>query len=54
MLRLTAQTTSIGGLGIGLSIAQGNAQLLGGKITVKSQKGEGSTFYITIPYLPVD
>jgi PAS domain S-box-containing protein len=42
-----------GGLGLGLSIAKENAELLGGKITLKSEKGNGSTFYVTIPYNPV-
>ena len=43
----------VGGLGLGLSIAKENAELLGGKITLKSEKGEGSTFFVTIPYKPV-
>ena len=42
-----------GGLGLGLSIAKENAELLGGEITVDSVKGEGTTFYIIIPYNPV-
>ncbi len=41
---------NVGGLGLGLSIAKENAELLGGKITVQSKKGEGSTFFITIPF----
>ncbi len=39
-----------GGLGLGLSISKGNAKLLGGDISVESEKGKGSTFYISIPY----
>ncbi|MFH0759954.1 MAG: response regulator [Bacteroidota bacterium] len=42
-----------GGLGLGLSIAKENANLIGGRITLESEKGQGSTFYITIPYKPV-
>ena len=42
-----------GGLGLGLSIAKENAKLLGGNITFESEKGEGTTFFITIPYSPV-
>ncbi len=42
-----------GGLGLGLSIAKENAELLGGTITLKSEKGKGSVFFITIPYKPV-
>ncbi len=42
-----------GGLGLGLSIAKENAELLGGTISLKSKKGEGATFTVTIPYKPV-
>jgi len=41
-----------GGLGLGLSIAKENARLLEGTITVESEKGKGSTFFVTIPYKP--
>ncbi len=41
---------NVGGLGLGLSIAKENAELLGGKITLKSEKGKGTTFFVTIPY----
>ncbi|RLD78972.1 MAG: histidine kinase, partial [Bacteroidetes bacterium] len=43
----------VGGLGLGLSIAKENVELLGGKITLESEKGKGSTFFVTIPYNPV-
>jgi signal transduction histidine kinase/CheY-like chemotaxis protein len=42
-----------GGLGLGLSIVKENVELLGGKIKLESEKGEGATFYITIPYKTV-
>lgn len=38
-----------GGNGLGLSISQSYINLLGGTISVKSQVGVGSTFYITMP-----
>jgi len=43
----------VGGLGLGLSIAKENAQLLGGEIQVESTKGKGATFFLTIPYKPI-
>lgn len=46
-------STSIEGLGLGLSIANENTKLLRGKISLKSEKEKGTTFFITIPYKPV-
>ena len=43
-----------GGLGLGLSIAKENAELLGGGISVKSENMNGATFTVTIPYKPVE
>lgn len=43
-----------GGLGIGLSIAKENTELLGGKIWVESVYGQGSRFIFTIPFSPVN
>jgi len=46
----TSDTRGHEGSGIGLSIASGLIKLLGGKISVTSEKGKGSTFAFTIPY----
>jgi CheY-like chemotaxis protein/nitrogen-specific signal transduction histidine kinase len=38
------------GAGLGLSITKAYVEMLGGKIWVASEEGNGSTFYFTIPY----
>ncbi|PHQ57258.1 MAG: hypothetical protein COC16_01540 [Lutibacter sp.] len=43
----------VGGLGLGLAIVKENTKLLGGKIRLESKNDAGSTFFITIPYIPV-
>ena len=44
-----ASTRKYEGTGIGLSIAKGLIEMLGGKIWLDSEKGKGSTFYFSIP-----
>lgn len=40
---------SVRGLGLGLSIAQKYAKLLGGNIRLKTEIGKGSCFFVTLP-----
>jgi len=47
------QRSDLPSTGIGLALTQELVHLHGGKIAVQSQPGQGSTFVITLPYLPV-
>ena len=48
-------TTRIyGGTGLGLSICKGLVEQMNGKIRVKSELGKGATFFVTIPYKPIN
>ena len=49
-----ATTRRYGGAGLGLSICKGYVELLGGKIWLDSLPDNGSTFYFTTNYQPVD
>lgn len=45
----SSSTRKYGGTGIGLSIAQDFVRLHGGRITVSSEEGKGTTFRFTLP-----
>jgi PAS domain S-box-containing protein len=44
-----ANTRGYEGSGLGLSIAKGFVELMGGRIRMESKKSKGSTFYVTLP-----
>ena len=51
--QLDATSTRLhGGVGIGLYLVKRFATVLGGDVTVESQAGKGSTFTVTIPFIP--
>jgi CheY-like chemotaxis protein len=50
--RLAREGSPRDGLGLGLSIAQGLAQAMGGTIEVASEPGQGATFTVRLPALP--
>ena len=47
--RLGAEYTDIEGVGIGLTIAQKLINMMGGSISIESEKDKGSTFYLDCP-----
>ena len=49
-----ARSRKQGGTGLGLAISKEVINMLGGQIWVDSVEGHGSTFYISLPYVPYD
>lgn len=49
-----ARSRKQGGTGLGLAVSKEVVNMLGGQIWVDSVEGKGSTFYISLPYVPYE
>lgn len=47
--RLGAEQTPVEGTGLGLAVSRGMIEAMGGRISVRSEPGEGSTFTLELP-----
>lgn len=50
----TEETANISGTGLGLSLVKSVIETHGGRVSVVSKVGEGSTFSVHLPLLPID
>ena len=49
-----ARSRAMGGSGLGLAISREVIQDHGGSIWAESEEGKGSTFYLSLPYEPIE
>lgn len=45
-----ARSRQLGGSGVGLTVAKGLVEAMGGRMGLASEEGQGSRFYFTLPY----